>query len=429
MQVSVESPSKLERRITVVVPVQQLDEAFDKRIAKFAKTANVKGFRPGKVPVAHIKELYGDAARQEALSEVIQSSLYAAINQEKLNPINTPTVEPKTIEVGKPLEFTATFEVLPELDKVTFKTASIDKELAKVEDADIEKVIERLCEQHIVWNEVNRSAQDKDQVVIDFRGSIDGKLFPGGEAHEYPIVLGSKSMIPGFEEGVIGMKKGEEKVIHITFPADYFAKEVAGKVAEFALHAHRISEPKAPALDEALVKKFGVKSGNVDELRGEIKKNLDREVERLISSKLKAKVFDLLVEQNPIEIPQSLIQQESKRIHDEMHPHHGHEHHHSADEMAEFDVAAKRNVTLGLLIGEFVKQEELKPDTKRVEEHLNKMASAYEKPSEVVKWYTGDKRRMAEIEMLVLEDQVIEKLLEGVAIKEKMLNYSELMKS
>jgi trigger factor len=427
MQVSVESPSKLERRITVVVPVQQLDEAFDKRIAKLAKTANVKGFRPGNVPVAHIKKLYGDAARQEALSEVIQSSLYDAINQEKLNPINTPTVEPKAIEAGKPLEYTATFEVLPEISDVGFKATAIDKELAKIEQADIEKVIERLCEQHIVWNEVNRPAQDKDQVVIDFRGSIDGKVFPGGEAHEYPIVLGSKAMIPGFEEGVAGMKKGEDKVINITFPADYFAKEVAGKVAEFVLHAHRVSEPKAPALDEALVKKFGVKSGSADELRAEIKKNLDREVERLISSKLKGKVFDLLVEQNPIEIPLSLIQQESKRIHDEMHG--KHEHHHSADEMVEFDDAAKRNVTLGLLIGEFVKQQNLKPDAKRVEDHLNKMASAYEKPSEVVKWYTGDKRRMAEIEMLVLEDQVIEKLLEGVAINEKMLNYSELMQS
>lgn len=428
MQVSVESPSKLERRLNIVVPANQLDAAFDQRIAKLAKTANVKGFRRGNVPVTHIKKLYGDTARQEALSEVIQSSLYAAIEQENLHPVTTPRIEPKAIEAGKPLEFAATFEVLPEIEKVNFSTDSVDKEVSKIEAADVEKVIERLCEQHIVWNEVNRPAQEKDQVVIDFRGSIDGKVFPGGEAHEYPIILGSKSMIPGFEEGIIGMKKGEEKTIHITFPADYFAKEVAGKVAEFAITAHRVSEPKAPTLDESLVKKFGVKSGDANELRNEIKKNLDREVERLTSSRLKAKVFDLLITQNAIEVPQAMIEQEAKRIHDEMHPHHGHDHHHSDAEMAEFNEAAKRNVILGLLIGQYVKQENLKPDTKRVEEQLNKLAAAYEKPSEVVKWYAGDKRRMAEIEMLVLEDQVIEKLLEGVAINEKILNYSELMR-
>lgn len=428
MQVSVERPSKLERRITVVVPEQQLDEAFDKRIAKLAKTAKVKGFRPGNVPLAHIKKLYGDTARQEALSEVIQSSLYAAISQEKLNPVTTPRVEPKTIEPGKPLEYTATFEVLPEIEHVGFKAKEVEKVTSKVVAADIENVIERLCEQHIMWNEVARAAQEKDQVVIDFKGSIDGKFFSGGEAHEYPIVIGSNTMIPGFEEGVKGMKKGDKKTIQVTFPETYFAKEVAGKVADFEIHAHRISEPKAPEMDEALVKKFGIKSGNLDELREEIKKNLEREVERIISAKLKTKVFDMLIEQNPVEVPPAMIDQEAKRIHDEVHPN-GKDHHHTPAEMAEFNEAARRNVILGLLIGQFVKQHQLTPDANRVQDQLNKLASAYEKPSEVIKWYTGDKRRMAEIEMLVLEDQVIEKLLEGVAINEKMLNYNELMRN
>lgn len=428
MQVSVESPSKLQRRITVTVPVEQLDAAFDKRIANLAKTAKVKGFRPGNVPLSHVKQLYGDTARQEALSEVIQTSLYAAIDQEKLNPVSTPTVEPKSMIPGKALEYVASFEVLPEIDVVHFKVKQIEKDVSTIDEKDVDKVITRLTEQHITWHEVNRAAKEKDQVVIDFRGSIDGKVFQGGEAHDYPIILGSKSMIPGFEEGIIGIKKGEEKTIKITFPKDYFAKEVAGKVAEFVITAHKVSEPTMPELNEALIKKVGIKSGKLEELRAEIKKNLEREVERVTKAKFKAKIFDLLLEQNTLEVPQAMIEQEAKRIHDEMHPHHGGEAHgHSKEEMAEFNEAAKRNVIIGLLIAEFVKQNKLVPEKAMVDAHLAKLSTSYENPAEVIKWYTSDKRRLAEIEMLIMEDQVIDKLTEGSTIKEKTVPYDELI--
>ncbi len=430
MQVSVESPTKLQRRLTVTVPAEQMDAAFNKRLTQLAKTAKVKGFRPGNVPMNHIQKLYGDAARQEALSEVIQSSLYAAITQEKLNPVGVPTVEPKNITPGQSIEFVATFEVLPEIESVKFEAKEIEKQVAAISDADIDKVVDRLTEQYITWTEVTRPAQEKDQVVIDFRGSIDGKVFAGGEAHDYPIVIGSKTMIPGFEDGVIGMKAGEEKTIKVTFPADYFAAEFAGKVAEFVIQARKVSEPKQPTIDEELVKKFGIKSGKMDELRTEIKKNLDREVERVIKAKLKAKIFDLLIEQNQLDVPQALIEQEAKRIHDEMHPHHaGQDHGHSAQEMATFNEAAKRNVTLGLIMGAFIKQHDVKPDKARVQDHITKLSASYENPAEVVKWYASDKRRLAEVEMLVLEDQVTDKLLEGVSIKEKTLGYADLIKN
>lgn len=429
MQVSVESPSKLQRRLTITVPVAQLDEAFDKRIAKLAKTAKVKGFRPGNVPVTHIKQLYGDTARQEALSEVIQSSLYAAIQQENLNPVSTPTVEPKNITPGQPIEYIAMFEILPEVGAVNFKVSTLEKNVSSVEESDIDKVVERLSEQYTTWKTVERAAKEKDQVVIDFRGAIDGKVFAGGEAHDYPIVLGSKSMIPGFEEGLIGVKAGEERVVNVTFPADYFAKEVAGKVATFTIHAHKVSEPVVAQLDATLIKKFGIESGDLNELRTEIRKNLGREVDRLMVSKLKAKVFDILLEQNKVEIPKSMIEQESKRIHDQMHPHHGHDHNHSPEEMAQFDEAALRNVTIGLLIGEYVKQHKISPDKDRVHAHITKMAAAYEDPKEVIKWYASDRRRLAEVEMLILEDQVVEKLLEGVTVIEKKLSYADLIKS
>jgi trigger factor len=430
MQVSVEAPSKLQRRMTVTVPFEQLDAAFDKRIMELSKTVKVKGFRPGNVPLGHIKQLYGNAARQEALSEVIQSSLYAAITQEKLNPVGTPQVEPKSIAPGKPLEYVATFEVFPELDGVTFETKAIEKQVATITDADVEKVLERLREQHITWKEVTRAAAEKDQVVLDFRGTIDGKAFQGGEAHNYPIVIGSKTMIPGFEEGLIGIKTGEERVITVTFPAEYFAKEFAGKAAEFTVQAHKVSEPIYPEMNEDLIKKFGIASGNIDELRGEIKKNLEREVERVINNKLKNQVFDILLAQNTVDVPAAMISQEAKRIHDEMHPHHaGQDHGHSDDEMTTFNDAAKRNVILGLLIGELIKQHELKPDNTRVDAHINKMAAAYEKPDDVIKWYQSDKRRLAEVEMLILEEQVLEKLLENVKITEKVIDYNELIRN
>jgi trigger factor len=428
MQVSVESPTKLKRRVTVTVPVAQLDEAFDKRIAQLAKTAKVKGFRPGNVPVSHIKQLYGDSARQDALSEVIQSSLYTALNQEKLKPAGVPRIEPKTIEQGKPLEYIAEFEILPEVGSINFKGGDIEKQVAVITEEDIDKVVARLCEQYTTWKVVERAAQDKDQVVIDFRGAIDGKVFQGGEAHEYPIIIGSNTMIPGFEEGVVGMQAGDEKTINVTFPDTYFAKEVAGKVAEFAVKAHKVSEPVVAVLDETLVKKFGIQSGKLEELRSEIKKNLDRELDRVINSKLKAKIFDALLEQNPLDVPEALIEQEAKRIHDEMHPHHaGKEHNHSHDEMAQFNEAAKRNVMLGLLISEYVKQNKISPDKTRVQDHITKMAGAYENPAEVIKWYASDKRRLAEVEMLVLEEQVMEKLLESGNVVEKMLKYQELI--
>lgn len=429
MQVSVESPSKIERCLTVVVSTEQVEEAYDKSIAKLAKKAKVDGFRPGKVPLEHIKKRFGDVARQEALSEVIQSSLYAAIHQEKLSPVSTPQVEPKVVSPGQPLEFVATFEVLPIIDAVQFQLNKIEKQVTSITEADIDTVIDRLRGQHTQWQAAERPAQEKDQVVIDFRGSIEGKVFDGGEAHNYSVVLGSKTMIPGFEEGLVGLKAGEEKILSVSFPENYPAKEFAGKAAEFAVTVIKVSEPHLPDLNEDLVKKLGVKSGMIEELRSEIGKNLKREIERLIKAKLKSKVFDTLLEQNPIEAPKALIDREAKRIHEELHPHHAkqQDHKHSEAEMAPFTDAAKRNVALGLIVGELIKQHKLTASNEQVQTYLQNMAAVYEDPSKVINWYTNNKRAYAEIEMQVLEELTIEKLLEKVEIIENVLSYNEFI--
>lgn len=428
MQVSVEATTTLERRMTITVPANILDDAFDKQIAKLVKTVKANGYRPGKTPVEYIKQRYSDTARQEALSEVIQSSLYAAMNQEKLNPAGVPMVEPKNILPGQPLEFVATFEVFPTVEKVNFDVSTIEKQIAKITDQDVETALNRLRQRDIKWQEVDRAAAEKDQVVIDFRGSIDGKAFGGGEAHDFPIVLGSHSMIPGFEEGLLGLSKGAEKVLQVTFPENYHAKEFAGKAAEFAVTVHKVSEPKLAELDEASVRKLGVKSGKLEDLNTEIRKNLERELDRVVNGKLKSKVFDALLEQNPLEIPKAMIEREGKRIHDEMHPHHaGQDHGHSAAEMAAFDAPAKRNVALGLLVAQLIKQHNLVVNKERVGEYVTHLASLYENPAEVVAWYEKNKQAMSEIEMQVLEEQLIEKLLENVDVKDKMISYNELI--
>lgn len=429
MQVTVESPSKIERRITVVVPVEKVDHAYNQRITKLSKTAKVNGFRPGKIPVDVIRQRFGDTARQEALSEVIQSSLYSAMDQEKLNPVGVPTVEPKTVLAGQPLEFVATFEVLPSIENIHFELATVEKEVATVQDDDVTKVVEHLRSQQTRWKTVERASELKDQVIIDFRGSIEGIVFAGGEAHDYPIVLGSNMMVPGFEEGILGAKANEERVIKVTFPEDYFAKEVAGKQADFAIKVIKVMQPELPELNEAFIKKLGIKSGSLEDLYADVRKNLERELTRLIKDGLKAKVFDHLIDQNPVEVPKALIEREANRIHDELHPHHkGHDHGHTPEEMATFTKAAERNVALGLIIAEYVKQNAMAIDRDRVKSFIDTISAAYENPAEVAKWYSTNKKALAEIEMRVLEEQVMEKLLENVQVTEKMLSYSELTK-
>lgn len=429
MQVSVESPGKLERRLTVIVPVEKWNEAYDKRIATVAKSANIAGFRKGKAPLTVIKQRYGDSARQEALSDVIQTSLHDALHQEKLTPVGVPTVEPKTILPDQPLEFVATFEVLPDTGGLRFDLKPIEKQVATITDEDVQRVIDHLRGQQTRWKKVDRAAKEKDQVVIHFAGSLDGVPFEGGKAENYPIILGSNTMIPGFEDGVLGMKAGDDKVIDVTFPTEYFAKDLAGKAAQFALKAISVSEPELPELDETFIKKLGIKSGDVSDLHAEIRKNLERELERVIQAKLKAQVFDQLLEQNTIEIPKALIEREASRIHDEVHPHHGHSHSHTEAEMAEFNDAAKRNVALGLLMSEIVKRFNISADKNRVQAHLAKLVAAYENPGEVLEWYAKNKRAFAEIEMQILEQQVIEALLKDVQVTEKMLAYNDLIKN
>ena len=427
MQVSVEKVSNVERRLTITIPANQVEEAYTKQINRFAQSANIKGFRPGKAPLSYIQQKFGNDARTEALNEIIQKSLYEAITEQNLRPVSTPRVEPKTIMANQPLEFVASFEILPEIEKVQFTLATLEKLNVDVLGDDVDRVIEQLCKQYTKWNVVERPAQTTDRVVIDYYAIFEGKPDIENKIQNFPLELGSNKMLPGFEEGLIGAKAGEERTLNLSFPADFTIAERAGKPVDFVIEIKQVFEAEIPQLDENFIKRLGVKTGLLHELEDQIRQSLEQERDRLVKEKLKEQVFSQLLEQNPLDVPQSLIASEAKTIHDEIYPQHQpHDHHqHSDDEMAAFNDIAKKRVALGLLIAEIAKQSNLKADKERIQQRIIEIALAYENPQEVVEWLSADERRSG-IEAQVLEDQVLDKLMQGVTVTEKAMSYAEL---
>jgi trigger factor len=427
MQVSVEKVSNVERRLTIVVPVNQVEEAYTKQINQFAKNANIKGFRPGKAPVTYIQQRYGEDARKEALSEVIQKALYEAITEQKLNPISTPRVEPKMMVPNQPLEFVASFEVLPDIEAIQCQVESIDKLTVDVTDSDVDRVVEQLTKQYTKWNVVDRAATEKDRVVIEYYAIFEGNSDIENKVDNFPLELGSKVMLPGFEEGLIGSKAGDTKNLTLAFPADFAVPDKAGKPVEFVVNIKQVYEADVPALDPDFVKRLGVKSGALDELKNQIKQSLEQERDRLVKEKLKEQVFRQLLEQNPLDVPQSLVAREAKNIHDEVYPQHQHHdhHQHSDDEMSAFNDVAKKRVALGLLIAEYAKKNNISADKALVQKRIEEIAAAYEHPQEVVEWLSTDAQRGG-IEAQVMEDQVLDKLIQGVKVNEKTMSYAEL---
>lgn len=427
MQVSVEKLSNIERRLTIVVPANQVEDAYTKQIARFAQNANIKGFRPGKAPMSYIQQRFGEDARKEALSEVIQNALYQAITEQNLKPISRPNIEPKTIIANQPLEFTASFEVLPEIEKVNFAMDSIEKLVVDVVPEDMDRVIEQITKQYTKWTVVDRPAKLKDRVVIDYYAIFEGKSDIENKVENFPLELGSGVMLPGFEDGLIGAKAGEERTLKLNFPADFSVSDKAGKPVEFIVSIKQVFEAEAPELTEDFVRRLGIKSGKIEDLKEQIKQSLEQERTRLVNEKLKEQIFRQLIEQNPMDVPQSLVASEAKNIHDEVYSQHqDHDHHqHSDEEMGAFNDIAKKRVALGLLIAEYAKQANLKADKDRMQKRILEIAAAYENPQEVVAWLS-DKSRLEGIESQVLEDQVMEKLMEGIKVVEKPMSYAEL---
>ncbi|KTD08578.1 trigger factor [Legionella jamestowniensis] len=432
MQVSVETLKGLERKVTVSVPTEKVEEEVSLRLKNLARKVKVDGFRPGKVPMHVVKNRFSDSVREDVAREMVQSTLYEALQNEKLMPAGSPRVEPEQVESGKDFIYSAVFEVLPEINVVELNDDKIEVIKAQVSNKDVDAMIEKLREQAKEWSEVSRAVANGDKAVIDFEGFLGDKAFEGGSAQGYEIVVGSGSMIPGFEEGLVGAKQGKPFEIKVTFPEDYGHKDLAGKEATFKITVQKVFEGKLPELNDAFAKKFNIEEGGIEALKKDIKENMERELERRVSAMNREKIFDKLMEVNPFDLPNALIDQEIEHLKHEMyHRLFGHEH--SDNETipdfprALFEEQAKRRVHLGLLFSEYVKKHELVADKARVDAMIEKFASAYEKPEELRAWYQSSKERLGEIEALVMEEMVAEKISENAKLVDKKMNYEDVM--
>jgi trigger factor len=431
MQISVEEIEGLYRRMTVELPADNYESAVKNKLQRIGKTAKVKGFRPGKVPMSVLESKYGAEVRREAFSEAVESSLYEALTKENLRPAGRPDIEAQPVESGKGLRYTATFEIYPQFEVAPVDGITIDRPVVEISDADIDNVIDTIRRQRMTWQPVERAASEGDQVIIDFRGTIDGEPFGGGEAHGVPLVLGSGAMIPGFEDQLKGASAGDDVTVKISFPDDYHGTEVAGKDAEFAVKVQSVNESVLPEVDEDFVKSFGVASGSLDDFRREVRNNMQRELDETVRQNLKRQVTDALVESNAIEIPKTLLEQESEQLLNnarrDLAARGMSEQQGTQLQATMFEEEAKRRVVLGLILSEIISKNEMKADPVKVREAVEQHASTYEKPADVVKWYYDHPEHMSGIEFYVLENEVVDWVMKQATVTDKPVGFNEFM--
>jgi trigger factor len=411
MQVSVENTGGLERRITVQVPAERIDREVDSRLHSMKTTVRLDGFRPGKVPLGVIEKKYGTLVRQEVMQQVIHSTLQDALTQESLRPAAEPRIDPVESLPGKPLEYVATFEVFPEITAPIDYGFRVTRSVVEIGAEDIDAMLEKLRKQRATWKAVDRAAQPDDQVVIDFEGTIGGQAFSGGKGEKLPLVLGSNTMVPGFEDQLIGAGAGEERTLRVAFPADYPSREIAGKGVDFSVRVHSVSEMVLPDLDDNFARAFGVADKGIEGLRQEVAANMRRELKQLVKANLKDQVFSGLLERNPVEVPRSMISDEATRLQSQQ--------------------DAERRVRLGVLVTAIVKQNRIQIDPDRVRETVETIAASYEKPEEVVQWYYGNQEMLGNIQSAVMEEQVVDWVLEnsGVQVENTNTTFDRLVEA
>ena len=429
MQVSVESTSNIERRMTIGVPAQEIDQAVQKRIQDTARTVRLNGFRPGKVPVSVVKRRFGASIRQEVVGEVMRDSYIKALQEQDISPAGWPKFEPKVTEEGKDLEFVAVFEVLPEIELGDLSKITVEKPVSEVTDKDIDNMIDNLRRQQATMKEVKRKSKNKDVVTIDFKGFIDGEEFEGGSAEGHRLTLGSGQMIPGFEKGIVGAKAGEELEIEVTFPEDYHNEDLAGKPAKFQIKVHKVEEPQLPELNSEFFQRFGIDAEDEAAFREEVRKNMERELKQAIANKTKNDVVDGLLEVTELEVPSALVDQEIDRLRQDAAQRFGGQVDFQQLPKEIFEEQARRRVKTGLLFQEVVSKNDLKADPEKVEEKIREIASTYEQPDEVIAHFNNNPDQKSQIEAAVLEDAVVECVLAQAKVKEKKMKYEDAVKA
>jgi trigger factor len=405
----------------VQVPAARVDDEVASRLESMTRTVRLDGFRPGKVPMRVVQQKFGHQVRAEVIQQVLNSTLQEALAQESIRPAGEPSIEPIDSQPGEPFEYVATFEIFPEMTGPINYGFRVERPVVDIKESDINEMLENLRKQRATWTAVERTAKPGDQVSIDFEGSIDGEPFAGNKAENMPLVLGSNSMIPGFEEQLNGVSAGDEISIDLTFPDDYPGSEVAGKNATFQVKVHQVSEMQLPELNEDFARAFGISEGGMDGLKTEITGNMQRELKGLISSSLKSQVFSGLLENNPVDVPQQLIETESLELRGRKGS--------AAGDTSALQAEAERRVKLGVIVSEVVKQNQIQLDPERVREVVDNIAASYEKPEEVVQWYYGNQEMLSGVQSSVIEDQAVEWIMEhgGVDISDNVMSFSELV--
>ncbi len=431
MQVSVEATGGLERRMTVNVDEEQIASAVDDRLKNMTHTVKLKGFRKGKVPFKVVKQHYGKQVRDEVVGEVVQSTFYEAVSQEKLQPAGNPNFDDLKNEPGQGLAYTATFEIYPDVELAPMAEQTVEKPVAEIGEADIDKMIETIRKQNVSWQPVEREAKEGDRLTLDFKGMVDGEAFEGGSGEGMQVELGAGRMIPGFEDGLMGAKAGEDRTLNVTFPDNYHVEALAGKAAVFETHINSVEEAVLPEVDAEFAKQLGVASGDLSEMRDEVRANMQRELDERLRAKLKDAVIETLLAANPIDVPKSLVENEERTLLQQMLQNLASQGMQQQDlsglnpEM--FKEQAEKRVTLGLIMSEIVKANDLKVEPEQVKARIQEIAAPYEQPEEVVKWYQSDRQRLSEIESLVFEDQVIDWVVDQAKVVEKPVSFDEIM--
>lgn len=431
MQSNVENLGALERRLSVSVPHETIETEMENRLKRLARTAKIPGFRPGKVPLRIVQQQYGPQVREEVLGDMLQKSFSEAVREQKLRLAGPPRFEPKAAaESASEFEFSATFEVYPDVVLGDLSAASIEQPVVKVIPADVDKTLEVVRKQRVQYQPAERPAAAGDRVSIDYRGVIDGVEFAGGKAEGFTLVLGEGRLLKDFEEPLIGMSAGQSKTFEVTFPADYHGKDVAGKIATFEVKLNGVEAPELPEINAEFAKSLGVADGDMQKMRGEIQANLEREVSKRVKAKIKAQVMQALLDTTKIEAPKVLVEQEQERLMQDARSDL------EARGMKAADIAlpqdlfweqAQRRVGMGLILAELVKVHNLQAKPEQVRAVVEDLAHSYENPGEVVKWHYSSPDRLHEAESAVLEDNVVAWVLEKVTVVDKAVTLDELM--
>jgi len=427
MLVTVESTGTLERRMRVELPAERIEKEIESRLKSVGRTAKIKGFRPGKVPAKVVRQRYGGQIRQEVLSELMQKSYSDAVIQENLNPAGGPKIVPDAAENDKGFAYVATFEVLPEITLKGLDKIAVTKPEVEIADEDCEDMIHNLRKQKAVWSTVDRQSKEGDRVIVDFNGTLKGEPIKGGQGKEVPVDLGEGRMLPDFEKALGGSKAGDEKSIKVKFPKDYHDKELASKKVDFTIKVHRVEEEELPPLDDTLAELYDVKEGGLATLRADVRANMEREAKQRVTSEIKEQALNGLVDANPIEIPNSLKEQEIHSLQHDTMRRLGIEDHDKAPPAENFAEAAERRVRLGLLVRQLIQDNNLTVDTDRVRKHVEEMCASYENAGDMVAMYMSNEQALAQIEPMVLEDQAVEWLTENGVAKTRKVGFKEYM--